>query len=485
MIFTAPSFLFLFLPVLLILYFITNQRWRNLLLLAASLIFYAYGQVTAIPLIGLLVLVNYFLGKKIESDREKPGAGQRQMLLGIVINLTVLIYYKLFANGAGSLWLQNMRAALNLAQFNPVNLPLGLSYICFQLIAYLIDVQEETCDSEKNLFDFALYIFLFPKIIVGPITNYRDLVEQLKTRELNSAAVANGLRRFIFGFAKKALIADQLARIVTPVFSQKSPDFSAGILWLALISYAIQLYFDFSGFSDMAIGLGQILGFRFVENFNYPYIARNLTDFWRRWHISLLNWFREYVFLRLEFTRRRSRFLRSQTNILFVFLLTGLWHGFTPNFLIWGAIHGIAVGIEMTPFGRWLKTTWAPVQHFYTLSVVLLGWLFFSSPTPEFALLYLARLFGFSKNTNLLPFSTTRPLPFLETSVILALLFGILFSLPVNRMIQALKGQLAERFPPYGLAMSVGLDLLAAGLLVVSVASFASISQTFTIYAGF
>jgi alginate O-acetyltransferase complex protein AlgI len=480
--FNAPTFLFLFLPVCFIVYFLTDRRYKNLVALAASLVFFAWGQLNQLPLMLGLITVNFVLGRYIEQKRGQGRSSRRLLILGIGLNLLLLLFYKIRSSygqpaplpGDFVQWLFKL----------PV--PLGISYITFQVIAYLVDIYNEVHESEKNFLNFALYILLFPKIITGPIARYRDIGASLAEREITAAGVADGARRFILGLAKKALIADQLARIVDPAFALGSPSFTTGIAWVVLAGYALQLYFDFSGYTDMAIGLGQMLGYRFVENFNYPYISRSISEFWRRWHISLSSWFRDYVFVPLEFARRRSggRF-RQQFHILFVFLLTGLWHGITVNFVIWGLVHGLAIALEMTGFGRWLKKTWAPISHVYALAVILLGWVFFRSPTPAFAVQLLARLAGSQQGIQTLPFSMTQPLPIIENSVWLAFALGVLFSVPVIPALAAFFGRLGERYPLAKPPAVLGYDLLLLVLLVASVAATANANLVATIYGGF
>lgn len=486
MYFNSPTFLFLFLPICLVVYYLADRRYRNLVALAASLVFFAWGQIHYLPLMVFLIVVNFFLGKALELVRDdETGPASRLLWLGIVINLALLIFFKLII-GYGAEWL--MRLGLAAEQVNWLNtnsLPIGLSYIAFQAIAYLMDVRNEVVDSEKNFLNFALYILFFPKIITGPIARYRDLASQLADRTVTRQGAADGLRRFIIGLAKKALIADTLARVVNPAFSLVEPSFSTGIAWVVVIGYSLQLYYDFSGYTDMAIGLGQMMGFKFVENFNYPYIARSISDFWRRWHISLSSWFRDYVFYPLEFRRRRASKVRQIANMLIVFLLTGLWHGLTINFVVWGMIHGAAIALEMTGFGRWLKKTWRPVQHTYALVIVVLGWVFFRANTSAFALGLIARMFGWQQGIETLPFSMTQPLPLIENSVWLALAAGILFALPVIPWLRKQWHQVQERSAAALVTAAFGYDLLLVFLLVSSVAATVSANLVATIYGGF
>ncbi len=480
--FNTPYFLFLFLPISLVIYYVASDRYKNLVALAASLVFFAWGQLGYVPFMLLLITVNFFLGSMIEKKRDQPQTARLFLITGIALDLAVLLFFKTAALYGPSLPLPD-----GIIQFlRQAAIPLGLSYITFQVVAYLIDIYNEVHDSEKNFLNFSLYVLLFPKIITGPIARYCDIGASLKDRAITSAGAANGARRFILGLAKKALIADQLARIVDPAFGLATPSFTTGIAWLVLVGYALQLYFDFSGYTDMAIGLGQMLGFRFVENFNYPYISKSISEFWRRWHISLSSWFRDYVFIPVEFARRRSRNpFRQQIHIFIVFLLTGLWHGVTLNFIIWGGIHGLAIALEMTGLGRWLKKAWAPIGHIYALAVILLGWVFFRSATPAYAVHFLARLAGSQQGVQTLPFSQTQPLPIIENSVWLAFALGILFSMP---LVPALRGsfqRLQERFAIMKWPAVVSYDLFLLVLLVASVAATVSANLVASIYGGF
>ncbi len=492
--FNSPYFLFLFLPVCLLIYYAADPRYRNLVALVASLIFFAWGQAFYLPLMAFIIALNFSLGQALERAREterargterawETGRARWVLGLGIVLNLGLLLFFKT-ALSYGTVWLGFLPEGL-LRGITQNPLPLGLSYITFQVIAYLLDIYNEMHDSEKNLLNFSLYILLFPKLIVGPITRYRDVAEQLVDRPVAAAAAADGARRFIFGLAKKVLIADQLARVVNPAFGLDSPNFSTGMAWLVLVGFALQLYFDFSGYTDMAIGLGKMLGFSFVENFNYPYISRSISDFWRRWHISLSTWFRDYVFYPLEFARRRRGGFRQQANILLVFLLTGLWHGVTVNFAIWGLVHGLAIALEMTGLGRWLKKAWAPLQHAYALLVILIGWAFFRSPTPAYAGQLLARLVGLGGQVTPLPYSVTRPLPIVENSVWLALALALVFSLPVLPALKQWWEKAGERSAILRGAVVVGGDVLLLFLLVGLVAVLVGSSYVASIYGGF
>ena len=439
----SPVFLFLFLPLFIAAYYFAPQRLKLVLGILGSLLFYAWDSLTYLPLMMGLTLFAYLLGRGIQRRR-----GQKLSLLllwlGILVNVSLLVGFKLWAE---------------------VKYPLGLSYVAFQVVAYLVEVYGRESEYEKDFLAFSFYLLLFPKIPVGPIVRYRQLREQIKNLQAAPEDLAEGVRRFIRGFAKKALIADTLAKVVVPVFNLTSPVILPHLAWLVLAAYALQLYFDFSGCTDMALGVGRMLGLRFIENFNFPYLSKNIGDFWRRWHISLSSWFRDYVFYPLE-RRRFTRFSR-QLNILIVFALTGLWHGLTRNFLIWGLIHGLALIFESTSLGRRLRTAWTPLQHLYALGVILVGWVFFRSPTPDFALDFLRRLAGDMSGYKTLPFGLTSPLPIIEPTFLLALAAGILLSFPVGGWLQ----KRAETFFPAQLPRQILYDLWLVFLFWAAVAS--------------
>jgi alginate O-acetyltransferase complex protein AlgI len=409
-----------------------------------------------------LVLFAYVVARGISHWRNQKHS-LYLLWAGILVNVALLIGFKLWTG---------------------VKYPLGLSYVTFQIIAYLLEVYNNKVADEKNLLNFSFYLLLFPKIPVGPITRYSQLQDQIKNIRVEPLDVADGLRRFIVGFAKKALIADTLARVVTPIFNlSSSPTISPSIAWLVLISYSLQLYFDFSGYTDMAIGVGRMMGFRFTENFDLPYMSKNIGEFWRRWHISLSNWFRDFVFYPLE--RRRFKWIGQPINILIVFILTGLWHGLTRNFVIWGLIHGLALVLESTFWGRKLRTFWVPLQHIYTLSVILVSWVFFRSPTPHFALVFLRRLLGDVQGLKPLPFDITSPLPFIEPTFVIALLAGILFSLPVGQWLASILKGIPDDKLVLKISLQIFNDLSLIFLLILAIAAVASSSFNPGIYGAF
>jgi len=285
------------------------------------------------------------------------------------------------------------------------------------------------------------------------------------------------------GFIKRVLISNQLAVLVDAVFNLPTPNIEPGIAWLALIAYALQIFFDFSGYTDIAVGLGLMIGIRLPENFDYPYIAQSISDFWRRWHITLIKWFREYVFYPLE--RHRLRWAGQQVNIIFVFLLTGLWHGFRPTFIMWGLLHGLAMAFESAGGNRWLKTAWRPLRHFYTLLIVLVGWVFFRSENMDFAFGFLHRLGGDSSGVTPLPFSQTTPLPFIEPSFILALAAGITFSFPISSSWKRFRAFWEQRKPVLFFVFQPAEDALLIILFLLGFAAVLTSTYQPNIYAKF
>lgn len=443
---TSPIFLFLFLPIFVLVYSLTVKRLKLLIGITGSILFYSWGNSQHIFLMIGLVLFAYLTARLMDRWRDT-----RLFLFilwgGIIVTLGLLIGYKLQTSLA---------------------YPLGLSYVTFQIIAYFVDVSKNAGNYETDILKFSFYLLLFPKIPVGPIVPYRQVRSQIEDLKSDPQHIADGFRRFIGGLAKKILIADTLATVVVPIFNLQSPVIPPALAWLVILSYSLQLYYDFSGYTDMAIGLGQMMGVRFMENFDFPYLSKSISDFWRRWHISLSTWFREVVFYPLE--RRRFKWFGQQINILIVFMLTGLWHGFTRNFFFWGLLHGIVLAFESTYWGRRIRNLWAPIQHMYALGVILLGWVIFRSPTLDFAYDYLRRLAGETSGIQTLPFELTRPLPFIEPSFLVALTVGILLCLPLSQW-------LTKWFPGFNKERFAVRLLADTGLVLALLASLASASS--------
>jgi len=385
MLFSSLTFLFVFLPVVLLVNFFINPKFRNIWLLLSSLFFYIWGEQEYSYVILLSIVFNYFVAlamdwKKISTHRKKI------LWLGIAGNLLLLGFYKYF-----NFILANINKASEVFdvsfQNDPVHLPIGISFFTFQAISYIADVYTKKSKAVRNPLDLGLYITLFPQLIAGPIVQFNDIKEALKSRIITLKAYVYGIDRFLIGLAKKVIIANGVSVFVDDIFSLTGGDLTAPLAWLGVIAYSIQIYFDFSGYSDMAIGIGRMLGFKFVENFNFPYISKNIGEFWRRWNISLGSWFREYVYIPLGGSRVKD--YQVYFNLGVVFLLTGIWHGASWNFVIWGIFNGAAVMIERLFLGKLLKKHWVGFSHVYALLVILFNWVFFRADSLRHALSYI------------------------------------------------------------------------------------------------
>lgn len=388
MLFSSITFLFIFLPLTLLLYYLVPFRMKNYVMLAASLIFYAWGEPVYIILMILSIILNYFCGQDIYEKRDNARAMKRSLIFGVVMNLLILGFFKYYG-----LLMDTINAILPIdIPYRVLALPIGISFYTFQAMSYLIDVYRKEVKPQENILYFALYISMFPQLIAGPIVRYIDIEEQLKERSINSTKFGEGAMYFIRGLAKKVVLANTFGSVYEQVAAMQMGSFSTLTAWVGAIAYAFQIYFDFGGYSDMAIGLGKMFGFEFLPNFNYPYIAKSITDFWRRWHISLSTWFREYVYIPLGGNRCTPS--RHILNLLIVWMLTGLWHGAQWNFMFWGLYYGVIFILEKYLWGSKIEKLPAAVQHIYAFVLVLFGWVFFFSPTLGYAGQYLKVMFG-------------------------------------------------------------------------------------------
>ena len=388
MLFSSITFLFIFLPLTLLLYYLVPVRMKNYVMLAASLIFYAWGEPVYIILMILSIILNYFCGQDIYEKRDNARAMKMSLMFGVVMNLLILGFFKYYG-----LLMDTINAILPIdIPYRVLALPIGISFYTFQAMSYLIDVYRKEVKPQENILYFALYISMFPQLIAGPIVRYIDIEEQLKERSINRTKFGEGAMYFIRGLAKKVVLANTFGSVYEQVAAMQMGSFSTLTAWVGAIAYAFQIYFDFGGYSDMAIGLGKMFGFEFLPNFNYPYIAKSITDFWRRWHISLSTWFREYVYIPLGGNRCTPS--RHILNLLIVWMLTGLWHGAQWNFMFWGLYYGVILILEKYLWGSKIEKLPSAVQHIYAFVLVLFGWVFFFSPTLGYAGQYLKVMFG-------------------------------------------------------------------------------------------
>ena len=394
MVFSSPIFLFIFLPFVLLGYYLVPKKFRNLLLMLASLGFFAFTGKKALLFFLLFILINFAFGWLLDLSKKTTVRWMQRTILfiSITVDVGLLLYFK-YTNLFTST--MNQIAGTNFSLRESFGI-LGISFFTFSALSYLLDINSGKITAHKNFLEFALYISFFPKLLQGPIARFGEIIPFVKERVTGLDQVSEGVLRFTQGLAKKVIIADQVGVFVDQVFSTPAYQNSTAVSWLGAIGYALQIYFDFSGYTDMAIGIGRMFGYKLPENFNYPYLSTSISEFWRRWHITLSSWFRDYLFIPLEFQRRRVKFLRSETNILIVFLLTGLWHGASWNFIVWGLLHGFFISLEV--FIRSLKIKWRlpyPIRLIGTLLVILTGWVIFRAGDLTYAAQYLRVMFGF------------------------------------------------------------------------------------------
>jgi alginate O-acetyltransferase complex protein AlgI len=423
MVFSSPVFLFAFLPAVLLSCLAVPRGWRNGVLLAASLLFYAWGEQEMVALTLVSIAGNYAFGLLVAGAAGRPAA-RRWVGWATAFNLLLLVVFK-YANFAGD----NLNLALGALGLPQVELPrillpIGISFFTFHALSYVIDVYRGAAPVQKNPLSFALYIAFFPQLIAGPIVRYHDIAPQLSERSITRAAFAQGVRRFIAGLGKKVLIANTAAEVADAVFGLSPADATPGLAWLGIACYALQIYFDFSGYSDMAIGLAAMFGFRFPENFRHPYASLSITEFWRRWHISLSTWFRDYLYVPLGGNRGSAA--RTYRNLLIVFFLCGLWHGASWSFVVWGLFHGALLVAERAGGQRVLDALPAVVRRAYVLLAVLVGWVFFRSDTLGHALEYLGAMAGIG-NAGAINAASH----YWNRALLLTFVFGVLGSAPL------------------------------------------------------
>ena len=392
MVFSSNIFLFFFLPLTLLLYYLCPRRFRNVLLLAVSLLFYAWGEPVYLSLMVFTILLNYLSGRLLGKPEQKPGRRKTVLVLALVLNLSLLGFFKY----AGFL-ARTLNALLPAALRLPVPeipLPIGISFYIFQSMSYVIDVYRGTAPVQHSILSFGTYVSLFPQLIAGPIVKYGDIAGQLAERKESRALFASGVRNFLYGLAKKVLLANQMGLVADRLLLNEGGTISA---WAGLIAYSLQIYFDFSGYSDMAIGLGRMFGFQFLKNFDYPYISQSITEFWRRWHISLSTWFREYVYIPLGGNRKGLK--RQCLNLLIVWMLTGLWHGASMIFVLWGLYYALLLILEKLFFGKLLERLPRLLRHAITLLLVAIGWgIFYFTDFSALGTLF-SRLFSLTADT--------------------------------------------------------------------------------------
>lgn len=472
MLFSSPIFLFVFLPLFLLVYFLIGRRLRNALLLVASLFFYTWGEGKLVTIMLTSTVIDYVAGLAIERGfrgmfrwrlvRAVDASHRRRsqtafLVLSIVANLALLGFFKYFNFG-----IDNLNGILSFFGWQTASLqgvwqivlPLGISFYTFQSMSYTIDVYRGRIRANPNFIDYAAYVTMFPQLVAGPIVRYETVARELVTRLVSRSSFASGIQRFIIGLSKKMLIANQVAVPADAIFALPADALTTPLAWFGVVCYALQIYFDFSGYSDMAIGLGRMLGFTFLENFNYPYIARSIRDFWRRWHISLSTWFRDYLYIPLGGSRN-GRY-RTYVNLIIVFFITGLWHGASWNFVVWGLYHGFFLLLERLGFGELLERLWRPLRHGYVLLVVLISWVFFRADSLGGALSYLRAMFGGVGDGNGLYHLGL----YASSVVVLAVTAGVIGSMPIIPWLRDAVGRFRRGKQAWSYAIVVALVML-------------------------
>lgn len=387
MVFSSTIFLCVYLPLVLLGYYICPKKGRNLFLLIVSLVFYAWGEPKYVFLMIFSILVNYIFGRLMDKHRENKKRLKLMLVLSVVIDIGLLSVFKYT-----DFIITNVNAIFG-SSFDLLNiaLPIGISFYTFQAMSYTIDVYRDDVRVQKNLIDFGMYITMFPQLIAGPIVRYADVQDQLAERSVTTADFSEGVMRFVVGLGKKVLLANQMGAVWSDIYALGG-DVSALMAWTGAIAYTFQIYFDFSGYSDMAIGLGRMFGFKFPENFRYPYQSVSITDFWRRWHITLSTWFKEYLYIPLGGNRRGLA--RQALNLLIVWSLTGFWHGAGWNFVMWGLYYFVILFIEKLFLLKALDKLPKFFRHVYALLLIIIGWVIFASDDVSVLLPYLGSMFG-------------------------------------------------------------------------------------------
>lgn len=464
MLFSSMTFIYMFLPILCLIYFLSKKEFHNTILLIASLIFYAWGEPKYLAIMLLTIIINYYGAIFIE---KYPKYKKQILTLTIITNLGFLIYFKYF-NFIFETINNVLNAHIDLLE---IIMPLGISFYTFQSISYIVDVYRNETKAQKDIYKLALFICLFPQLIAGPIVKYHDINNQIENRDVTFEKVSEGVKRFIVGLSKKMLIANTMGAIADKIFILSPENFNFIIAWLGAISYSLQLYFDFSGYSDMAIGLGAIFGFKFLENFNYPYISKSITEFWRRWHISLSTWFKEYLYIPLGGNRISPK--RTYINLFIVFLATGIWHGAEWTFIVWGLWHGFFIIIEKLTGWHKKEGCWkiSLTQHIYTILVFIFGWVLFRAENISSAIQYLGKMLFIGETQNIKYYMGY----YIDNIELITFVVAILCSVPLFKSILNIKNKLG--------VLAINIYLLV--LFVLSVSCIASDTYNPFIYFRF
>ncbi len=483
MVFSSITFLFIFLPAILLLYHSLTFRFRNFLLLIASLFFYAWGEGRYVLVMLFSIALNYIIG--ILLNKSKTSKTRRICLfIGVAVNLLLLCYFK-YTNWFISM-LPEVLPFLKTAEMNSskIHLPIGISFFTFQAMSYIMDIYRGETSYQKSVFKLGLYISLFPQLIAGPIVRYNQIVERLESRPYNFTLFASGVERFVFGLSKKVILANPMAKMADLIFAQNYACLTPATAWLGIICYTFQIYYDFSGYSDMAIGLGRMFGFKFPENFNFPYTARSIQEFWRRWHISLSTWFRDYLYFPLGGNKKGV--FKTYRNLLIVFVLCGLWHGASWNFILWGLIHGVFLALERKALKNWIAKRSNFARHFYTLFIVVHAWVYFRIEDIAEAEKYFKAMYFMANYPDKI--KNAAIMININKIFIITLILCFLLSTPIVEKFECCwKGRLLGRSERFTLrvANDVIKPLILFGLFYISISSLSVNSYNPFIYFRF
>lgn len=468
MVFSSLIFIFIFLPLVLVSYYIAPRRLRNTVILLASLLFYAWGEPTYIILIIISILINYLGALLIRVHIKNKDKSKFIFITLLLIDISILFFFKYYGFAIECL---GSIIGLDL-KVKSISLPLGISFYTFQQISYIADIYMQKVKPERNLIDFATYITMFPQLIAGPIVKYDDIHKQLANRKESINKFGEGVQRFIIGLGKKVILANNIGLIWTQVKEVNLNDLSVVLSWIGIIAFTLQIYFDFSGYSDMAIGLAKMFGFDFLENFDYPYISKSITEFWRRWHMSLGGWFREYIYIPLGGNKKGT--LIQVRNLFIVWFTTGLWHGASTNFVVWGLYFGVILFIEKIYLKDLLKKIPSIFSHIYTLIIVMIGWVIFDMNTLTDSGHYIKIMFGFGNNIFI-----DNLAKYILTNNFIILLIGLICS---TKLIKIYMNKIKSTFRENDVFLITAINLL---ILIISTAYLVGASYNPFLYFRF
>ena len=468
MVFSSLIFIFIFLPLVLVSYYIAPRRLRNTVILLASLLFYAWGEPTYIILIIISILINYLGALLIRVHIKNKDKSKFIFITLLLIDISILFFFKYYGFAIECL---GSIIGLDL-KVKSISLPLGISFYTFQQISYIADIYMQKVKPERNLIDFATYITMFPQLIAGPIVKYDDIHKQLANRKESINKFGEGVQRFIIGLGKKVILANNIGVISTQVKEVNLNDLSIVLSWIGIIAFTLQIYFDFSGYSDMAIGLAKMFGFDFLENFDYPYISKSITVFWRRWHMSLGGWFREYIYIPLGGNKKGT--LIQVRNLFIVWFTTGLWHGASTNFVVWGLYFGVILFIEKIYLKDLLKKIPSIFSHIYTLIIVMIGWVIFDMNTLTDSGHYIKIMFGFGNNIFI-----DNLAKYILTNNFIILLIGLICS---TKLIKIYMNKIKSTFRENDVFLITAINLL---ILIISTAYLLGASYNPFLYFRF